>query len=284
MKHKISTLESYENYLKTGATKATGEPATDQYSFDESTGIMKVNLSGNYAFEIRIPITGLKIGDKIKAYCDVKYISGISVQLSSDFDVDSNHDQEGTHRIIKVPNKEISDFQTITLEFVYEGYNNDLVVTNDNTKQTFVRLYFPKGYGGGQFHFKNLTLESDKAPDGITLGTRIYYGMIQYKPTEGFSVVRNRGSNNYDDFNLMVTGSFLSINFKHHFSTRPFIFLEMTNQISDGSNKGVYDVRLSTTHSDQILIYIYDIVNNTILDYPKSVNIPMYFNFFIIGE
>lgn len=289
MRHAIHSLEDFEYYLNTTLSKVDSEPQTNQYSFDEVSGICKVNASGTHLFGLYIPISNLKIGDKIKAKIDVKMHGGtITPQLSTSLvkGAGASWGNPGIHRMEVFPSGLTTDFETITLEFVYQGFINTtgFPISNVNNSFETVRFYLPAGYGSSIFSFRNLEIDIERQQSGLYPGTKMYYGLLKYIPNSGLSVEKKTGSHNFSKVTISDNNpadGYFKLNLGETFLSPVTALIHPMFQ--GGSNNFRYDIHVNTSDNNSVSFVVYDISTKTIVKV-STITVPLYMTFLIIGE
>lgn len=285
MKYTIASAEDVKHYLTNDFSMVIGEPGVNQCRYDDVTGIGSVNGDGSKQFFIQIPIENLKIGDKIKASVDLKIKNGApSPRITSGFGKNGFVlGNEGNHRVVSMPSREYEDFETLTLEFVYEGYKFSTAstweVTNKNTGFQSVALYVPANYGAFSFDFKNFSVETTANAGGLKPGVKMYFGGISYSPSEGLSF--SGGSQNFKDFELTYDSGIFTLKLGATFKNNVSTFFNTSIQ-TDGNNS-LYEFKVRRNLNDSVSFSILDILNNTLVG-TGGVSVPIYGNFLIIAE
>lgn len=285
MIYTLQHKEEIAKFLSTTLTEASSKDiVAGEYYIDNSTGITYVRSESADRFEVSVPVYNLKIGDKVKATAQIKLISGARPQLSNTaptttFDA---YGGEGIARLISLPTLGVSDFQTVELEVVYEGFtfNGTTVSTSNNAYGVLrFRLYAPPGYSYN-FAFKNFKIETSHSLSGLSPSTRIYTGGLS--TTASGATLTSSGTFNKRDMTVSTTdGSTVRINFNRPFYVAPRIFLENTVQL-DG-NSGKYELKVGTITTTDV--YLRLVNNETFTQVPlNTLPYSVFTQFLIIGE
>lgn len=285
MKYTIASSEDVKHYLTNDFSMVNGELTANQCSYDDETGIGSVNGDGSKQFFIQIPIENLKIGDKIKASVDIKIKNGTaSPRITSGFGKNVFvYGSEGVQKVTSMPVREYEDFETLTLEFVYEGYkfitSSSWEITNDNPGFQSVALRVPSGYGAFSFDFKNFSVETTTSAGGLKPGVKMYFGAMSYTPSEGLSFTG--GSQNFKDFEVTSSFDLFTLRLGTEFKNAVSTFFSSSIQL--GGNNSKYEFKVRQNKNDSVVFSILDITNNITVN-KETVDVPIYCNFLIIAE
>lgn len=284
--------EDYKRYLVTSMTQVQTTPGINQWMFNNDSGAISVNGSGSLPFIINVPIRNLNIGDKVKIQVDVKLNSGVRPILTNSLGrmgfAPNYIGSEGTHRLLSVPRNNISDFQTISLEFVYEGYQFDRLdnPSFNSNGVVYVRFAFYNGFGAGNFEFKDFKIETQQNISGLYPGTRLYYGRITLSK-EGVPTLAPTGnSNNFEDLTVTVAKSEgideIRIVNKLGFFNNPTTLL--TPYFQNVGNVRNYELSVVTSTTETLRIRVYDIINSRYVTDFSTLTADIFSGFMWLGE
>lgn len=285
-KHILNSKETIHFYNKgsIGLAESLNTVSEGNYFFDNNKGIGKVHTSNTKSLDITYPISNLEIGDRIRAFVDIKLLNkreSLPQLVSAWADEKGNMNTSGDFGIQKYQHsstREINGFQRLEINFIYTGVNNETTLNPNNSGLSFIRLLSPSGYGPSEFLFKNFTIESKSSIGGLSKGTSIFYSnfLLENNLLKNFE---NSGGNIRNFIEIEILTDSINLNFKRNFTKIPTIFI--SKQYTSSAKN--YKIKYSSLSNSQIKLVIINKDTNEKINI-DSVSDKLYFNIIIIGE